>query len=78
MKGPGMKTSLQYCIMNGTPVEVFGFPEQYITFAGVIPRFTYSYGMSGGSAICFGFFCWREPEETLPLSSQVTRRLAPS
>lgn len=42
-----MKTSLQYCIMNGTPVEVFGFPEQYITFAGVIPRFTYSYGVSG-------------------------------
>lgn len=58
MKGPGMKTSLQYWIMNGTPAEVFGFPKQYITFAGVIPRFTYGYGMSGGggSAICFGFF----------------------
>lgn len=66
--------------MSGTPAEVFGFVKQYITFAGVIPRFTYGYGMSGGSAICFGFFffCWRDPEETLPLSPEVTGRLAPS
>lgn len=42
--------------MNGTPVEVFGFPEQYITFAGVIPRFTYSYGMSGAQPSVLDFF----------------------
>lgn len=69
-KGPGMKTLLQYWIMNGTPVEVFGFPSQYITLAAIIPRFRYGYGVSAAQPSVLDFVAGRSLKKCSPKSAR--------
>lgn len=50
-----MKTLLQYRIMDGTLVAVFGFPWQYITLAAVILCFSCGYGGSAAQPSALDF-----------------------